>query len=135
MLTTIERVLLLQDLDLFRFATTEHLAQLAALCQDLEFPAGKVLAPDDLPENHLFLAVRGALRSVGNGSEVRSLLSRKPLNLWEFFAGTQLRAKFETAEDSLLLVVPREEMEDLLSAEPELCMALLKHMAQERVSG
>lgn len=133
-MTTIERVLLLQDLELFRFASTEHLAQLAALCQDLEFPAGKVLRSGDLPEEHLFLAVRGALRSVEDGHDGRALIIRKPLNLWEFFAGRPLPLQLETAEDCLLLAVAREEMEDLLTAEPELCMALLKHMAQEHVS-
>ena len=36
MLNVIEKVLLLQDLDLFRFAYSEHLAQLASICRETE---------------------------------------------------------------------------------------------------
>ena len=43
MLTVIEKVLLLQDLDLFQYAYTEHLGQFASICRESELSQDTIL--------------------------------------------------------------------------------------------
>ncbi|HLU99893.1 MAG TPA: cyclic nucleotide-binding domain-containing protein [Acidobacteriota bacterium] len=130
MLTTIERVLMLQELDLFRFATTEHVAQFASIANEryLE-PRENLFRPGD-SSDHLLLVVRGRVQLfTARGDELR-VVEQAPLNLWEFFAQARLDYEARAIDHCLVLYASTENVEELLTGEPEFCYAVLRHLAR-----
>lgn len=128
MLTTIEKVLLLQDLDLFSLATTEHLAQLAALCRESNPGRDEIIFRQADPCSKFYLLVEGKV-SLQDGAQ--SLIVEKcGLDFWSFFAQTQHRMTARAVEECVVLAAGSEDVVDLLTAEPEFCWAILRYLAR-----
>lgn len=130
MLTTIERVLMLQELDLFRFATTEHVAQFASIASERYLsPRVSVFRPGD-GSDHFLLVVRGRVKLFNaQGEEVR-VVEQAPLNLWEFFAQARVDYEARTMDHCVILYASTENVEELLTGEPEFCFAVLRHLSR-----
>ncbi|MEE8586547.1 MAG: Crp/Fnr family transcriptional regulator [Acidobacteriota bacterium] len=130
MFKTIEKVLLLHEVDLFSLAQTEHLGELAAVCQVREVQVGKILFKAGEPSKRLRILVEGRVR-LGEGEEVRELSSVSSLDEWAFLAEAGHSCRAEAVQDSVLLEISFEDLSDILTAEPELCLALLRYLARQ----
>ncbi|MDA2937830.1 Crp/Fnr family transcriptional regulator [Acidobacteria bacterium AH-259-A15] len=133
MLTTVEKVLLLQDLDFFRFAYSEHLAQLASICQEKEIPKDTLLFRKGEPYPTLYLLVKGRV-SLELGEGKTNTAEKRVLDFWPFLAEGKHQVTAQAAEDCVLLAVPFKDMVDLLTAEPELCWAIMRYVARRALS-
>ncbi len=130
MFKTIEKVLLLHEVELFSLALTEHLSELAAVCQVREVPTGKVLFEEDDPCSKLLVLVEGRVR-LGQGGNARQASTVSSLDEWAFLAEAAHSCRAEALEDSVLLEISFEDLSDILTAEPELCLALLRYTARQ----
>ena len=136
MLTTIEKLFLLQDVDLFSEASTDHLTLLAELCEDHLVQAGrKVLqAGDTCPQ--LYLLVEGRVR-LGAPDDPDGLKSeeveRSALNFWNCLVGSPQTRNAVCTTDSRFLIIRSEDLLDVLTTEPGLSLAILRrHAAAHR---
>ena len=127
MLTTIEKVLLLQDLGILSFAATDHLAQLAPLCREKTYPPGETLVRKGDPHSELCLLVQGRVRL--EDSENQETIEKCALDFWSCLAQGAHEVTARSVEDCTVLWVPFEDLVDLLSSEPELSWAILKYHA------
>ncbi len=129
MLNVIEKVLLLQDLDLFRFAYSEHLAQFASICRETEVEKEIILfrEGEDCKRFHLLINGEVALET---GGKVAGSVKQGGLDTWSFFAENPYSCTARALTECKLLTVSFEEMADLLTAEPEFCWAILKYLAR-----
>jgi len=128
MLTVVERVLLLQDMDILDSARTEDLAKFAAICREIEVPAGTILFREGESSRTLHLLIRGRVSLEANSGET-TVVERGGVDIWSFFADTEQQYTAQALEECLFLMVSFEEMEDLLTAEPELCWAITRRLA------
>jgi CRP-like cAMP-binding protein len=129
MTTIIEKVLQLQDLDTFRFAYTEHLAQLASICREEEHAEGDPLFQRGEACNTLHLLVEGKVNlALESGKSVT--VQKCSLDQWSFFAHSDYQYSATCAENCLLYTVSYQAMVDLLTAEPEFSWALTRHLAE-----
>ena len=128
MLTVVERVLLLQDMDIMGFAQTEYLAQFAAICREIEVTAGMTLFREGEIGRILYLLIRGKVFLEKDGEE-QCVVDRGGLDIWSFFADSEQHYTARAVEESLLLTVSFEEIVDLLTAEPEFCWAITRQLA------
>lgn len=129
MTTIIEKVLQLQDIDIFRFTYTEHLAQLASICQESEYEAGYLLFRKGETCRTFHLLVEGQV-SLEFESGGKATVQECALDEWSFFAQAHHRYSATCLESCLLYTVSFEEMVDLLTAEPEFCWAITRHLAE-----
>jgi len=129
MLNVIEKVLVLQDLDLFRFAYSEHLAQFASVCRETEVGKEIILfrEGEDCKRFHLLISGEVALET---GGEVVESVKQGGLDTWSFFSESPCSCTARALTECKLLTVSFEEMADLLTAEPEFCWATLKYLAR-----
>jgi CRP-like cAMP-binding protein len=135
MLTVIEKVLLLQDLDLFQFAYTEHLARIAGISRDISVNGNTILFREGEPGGRLHLLLKGSVVLEAEGRRCGPV-SSGALDCWSFFSDQPYRFTARALEDCTLLTVSYEDMVDLLTGEPELCWAILKRLAhRERDTG
>lgn len=129
MLTTIERVLLLQDLDLFQFASTEHLAQFAAVCEEAEIPARQTVFRQGERASKLYLLVEGKVRLESKDSQNR-IAEKTALEFWSFLAEGNFKVTAQTLENCTFLAISFGEVLDLLTAEAEFCWAILRYLSR-----
>lgn len=129
MLTVIEKVLLLQDLDFFRLAETEHLAQLAENCNGVDLSRGTLLFRRGDRSDPLFLLVYGRL-SLDDGAGRSREVSRGVIELISFFSEGARETTGRAVADSRLLTVSFEAMADLCSTEPQFCWAVARELAR-----
>lgn len=128
MLTTIEKVLLLQDEELFQFVYTEHLSHLAAIAKESAVKPGVMLFREGEPCRMINIVVEGLVRVEQGGRLVREV-QKGGLDCWSFFSESSHYFSATTVKHTQILSVSFEGFTDLLTAEPEFCWAILKRLA------
>lgn len=129
MLKTIEKVLLLQDLEMFHFASTEHVAHLANISQQSRFGPGETIFRKSIKTDQLYLLVRGEAE-IQLGDQTLGVKSKTALNLWSFLARTETEITAVAVDSCLVLTAPWDDVNDILISEPDFSSALLQYLAQ-----
>lgn len=62
MLTTVEKVIFLQEIDIFESTTTEDLAHIAAITDEVEFKKDQVVFKEGEFSDALYLVIDGRIR-------------------------------------------------------------------------
>ncbi len=127
MLTTIEKVLLLQDVALFSSASADHLAQLAQLCQEKMYKAGQTLFQNGEPHSEFFLLVEGSVRLENQENE--ETVEKCALEFWSWVGQTPHEVSAQCVDDCTVLLLSFQDMVDLLCGEPGLSWVILQHLA------
>ena len=124
----IERVFLLQRVDVFTDMPSHHLARIALLAREVEAQAGAVLLHAADVADAMYVVVEGELRAEhddmsrpieeGEGVGALALLDDEPI-------GVDVRAVRPTR----LLRLTRHDLADLLHDHPDLAVSLLRGVA------
>jgi CRP-like cAMP-binding protein len=128
MLKTIEKALLLQEIDVLRFASADHLIQLAEAGQEQIFRKGDSVVRTGEPSRTLYLLLLGCAASEGVGG---CRLEKTAVNLSACLAGAPQTCDYVCLEDCTFLSIGTLDLLDLLAGEPELSLALLKYFASK----
>ncbi|GAB4123190.1 MAG: hypothetical protein Kow001_20840 [Acidobacteriota bacterium] len=128
MMTVIEKVLLLQDFELFRQANSEHLAQLAAVAKVIDVEKDSILFRQGETARNLLLLLEGSVVLEDGGAQAPAH-GREALDCWSFFSQNLHRYTARTTEPCRLLSVSLDDMVDLLTSEAEFCLTLLRELA------
>jgi CRP-like cAMP-binding protein len=128
MMTVIEKVLLLQDLELFRQASSEHLAQLAAVAKVIDVEKDSILFRRGETARNLLLLLEGTVM-LEDGTTQSPVQGREALDYWSFFSQNPHRYTARTTGQCRLLSVSLDDMVDLLTSEAEFCWALIRELA------
>jgi ATP:ADP antiporter, AAA family len=128
MLTTVEKILLLKDLDAFTLASTDHLALVASVCTEQSAGPGTLLfRPGEVPRC-VHLLVQGDVRlQKADGTE--TIERNCALDLWHCIAGKNYNLQATCITKCSLLLLPSQELFDILSSEPDLSLAILRRVA------
>lgn len=126
MLRAIEKALLLQEVDLLRYATADHLMLLAEAGREVSFRKGELIVRAGSPPTTLYLLLRGRAAFDEAGGQA---LEKTALNFYFCIAGAEHTAGCLCLEDCTALALERPDLLALLAGEPELPLALLKYYA------
>ena len=124
MLKAIEKALLLQEMDLLRFASADHLMLLAEAGREETYKKGGLMVRTGSPASTLYLLLRGRVAS--EEAEGQSL-EKTAVNFHSCLAGEENTAGCVCLEDCTVLAIERTDLLALLAGEPELSLALLKY--------
>ncbi|HZZ84545.1 MAG TPA: cyclic nucleotide-binding domain-containing protein [Anaeromyxobacteraceae bacterium] len=127
-MTTVEKVLWLQKLDLFAGAPGEDLVAVAAAVEEVEAAPGEVLARAGEPGGALHLLTEGKLRVRSGGASVEVPPGRA-FGALEVFAPAPWSATVEAAAPSKLLRLERDDLDGILAGRPALARSLLAALA------
>ena len=81
--TVVEKVLLLQNVDLLSAARTEDLAVLASIADEVLYPAGATAFQEGQPADGLYVVIRGDLLLTRNRKEVDRVGEKSALGAWD----------------------------------------------------
>jgi ATP:ADP antiporter, AAA family len=125
----IEKVFLLQQVDLLRDARGAHVALLASIAQEMEAAPGTVIIPAGEVASAMFVVTRGAveLRGVGHHLVVGP---EHAFGTWALIDDEPIQVEARAVEHSRLLRVTRDDFHDLLADHPEIGIGMLRGLAR-----
>ncbi len=129
MLTTIDKVLFLQQVEIFRNLSKEALHLISELVLEKEFNAGEVIFEQDAPSDSIYLIKSGSVQLASSGKPIMVLKEKDHLGIWSVLAEQLTIVKATAIEDSLLLKINRDDFFVLLSDYSEINQSLVRGMA------
>jgi ATP/ADP translocase len=125
----IEKIFLLQQIDLLQGARAGHVALLASIAEELDVEADRVVLADGAVPDAMYVVTRGSIRLQGVGNDLVAGPSHA-FGTWALIDDQPSRVEARTMERCRLLRVTREDFHDLLADHPELAIGLLRGLAQ-----
>lgn len=126
MLTTIEKVIFLQNIDVFAEVPTEQLAVLASIAEEVDFMAGEVIYNEDDPSDALYLVLDGTVRLHRGEQEITQATNKDAFGAWALFDEEPRVVTATVMEDAQLLRVDREDFVDLLADNVQIAQGVMK---------
>ena len=132
-LSPIDKVLCLQSVDVFKHATTEMLAVIGSIAQEMTVDKGRVIFSEDDISDAMYVVVSGRVRLDKASREILIVSAGQSFGTWALF---DIQPRLMTAtslEDVHLLKIHSEDFYDLLSDHDDITPAIFRAVI-ERVN-
>jgi hypothetical protein len=126
----IEKVFLLQKIDLLQDARSSHLALLASIAEEVEVDARTVLIRQDEPTDALYVVIDGAVELEGVADQSLRAGEGRAFGTWALIDEAPSLVTATACEPSRLLRITRSDFYDLLADHSELALGLLQGLAR-----
>ena len=126
----IEKVFLLQQVDLLRGATTQQLALLASIAEEMATDPGDMLLRRGEPTDAMHVVVEGSVELCGAGEQLAVARHGTAFGTWALIDEAPALVDARVAEAGRLLRITRGDFDDLLADHPELSLGLLRGLAR-----
>ncbi len=131
MLSPIEKVLLLQNVEVFAEVPTDQLAALAAIAREMSVLSGdEVYRENDSPDA-LYLVLEGHVRLHQGDREVTTAAKLTSFGTWALFDDEPRVLTATATEDTKLLRIDRNEFNDLLSDDVRIAKGIIRTVARK----
>ncbi len=128
MLTTVEKVIFLQDIDVFQSISTSDLAYLAAITEEMEADEGSVLFKEGDASDSMFMVIEGTVRLLRNDAEVMTAGFKDVFGTWALFDDEPRMVRAEVTERARLLRIDKDDFIDLLADHVQITQGVFKAM-------
>jgi len=128
MLTTIEKVIILQEVDIFQHLSTENLAHLATIAEEVEFPKDATIFKQGGIADSMYMVLSGKVLLDQDGREVMIASENDAFGTWALFDDEPRVVNATTLEHSHLLRIDEEDFLDLLSDNVRITQGVLKSL-------
>jgi len=125
-LTPVDKVLCLQSVDVFKHATTEMLAFIGSIAQEVLAPKGHVIFRENDVSDAMYAVVTGRVRLDSSGKEVITAGSGQSFGTWALFDNPPRVMTATALEDVHLLKIRSEDFYDLLSDHDEITPVIFR---------
>ncbi len=131
MLTVIEKVIFLQNVEEFSEVSTEQLAHIAAIAEEVSFPHGETIYKDQDPAETTYLILEGQVRLHRNDLVVKVAGSNETFGSWALFDDEPRMTSATAIEETRALRIDKEEFIDLLADNVQITQGILKAMVKK----
>lgn len=126
----IEKVFLLQKIDLLHDARSAHLALLASIAEEVEADPGTVLIRQDEPTDALYLVIDGRVELEGVANQRLEATDGQAFGTWALIDEAPSLVTAGVLVPTRLLRITRTDFYDLLADHSELALGLLQGLAR-----
>ena len=126
MITTVEKVLFLKSIDLFRALPSDELAQIAEIAEEQPLAAGDPVFGEGEPGDALYLIVDGRVKVHKGDKQLVQLGVRDVFGEMAVLDSEPRSASVTVVEDAVLLKIGRDDFRDILTERPEIAMGVMK---------
>lgn len=126
MLTIVEKVIFLQNVEVFAGIPTEQLSYLAAIAEEQQYPAGEVIYKYEEPSDALYVVLEGRVRLHRGDDEITVAGPNESFGTWALFDDQARVATATPIEDTKVLRIDREDFIDLLTDHVAITEVVLK---------
>ncbi len=124
--TVVEKVIFLQNVDVFASVPTEQLAYVAAIAEEVSFLQGDVVYQLGDATDSLYVVVDGKVRLHRDSEEIMAAGARDAFGTWALLDDEPRVATATVEEDARLLRVDRDDFMDLLADHSEITQGVFK---------
>jgi len=128
MFTTIEKVILLQSVDVFSDVASEQLAYLAAISEEASYLKDDVVYAEGEMSDSLYLVIEGKVRLHRGADDILVAGRNDAFGTWALFDDEPRVATATIVEDARLLRIDREDFLELLSDHTEITQGVFKNI-------
>lgn len=126
MLTVVEKVIFLQNVDVFTEVSTENLALVASIAQEIHCERDELVYKELDQSDAMYLVLEGAVRLHRAEVEVTVAYGKEAFGTWSLF-DDEVRVTSATCQtESRLLRIDKEEFIELLADNVEITRGVLK---------
>jgi len=126
MISTVEKVLFLKSIDLFRALPSEELAQIAEIAEEQPLAAGDQVFAQGEPGDALYLIVEGTVKVHLGQRELARLGQRDVFGEMAVLDSEPRSASVTAVEDAVVLRIGRDDFRDIIGERPEIAMGVMK---------
>lgn len=130
MITTVEKVLFLKSIDLFRALPGEELAQIADIAEEVPVGAGDVVFAEGDPGEALYIVVEGRVQVLKGDRKLAELGERECFGEMSVLDSEPRSATVSAVTEAMLLKIGREEFKDILGERPEIAAGIMKVLSR-----
>jgi CRP-like cAMP-binding protein len=126
---------LIASVPLFAGLSKKEIGQVAALADELDFKAGKVLIREGQPGREFFVLVEGGIEVTQAGT---AIATGKPGDFFgeiSLITDTPRTATVTTTEPSVALVITDRDFRTLVKKSPEIAVKILKAVGERLPAG
>jgi CRP-like cAMP-binding protein len=124
-LNIVEKVIVLEGVDLFHNVKPEQLARIATIAQEVKFPPRQTILEAANPLEALYVIVDGAVELSREGEVLTTARQNEVLGAWALFEENDpMPVSARAVEDTRLLRIGRDDFYDLLSDNSEITSAI-----------
>ena len=126
MLTVIEKVVVLQTIDLFAEVPSEQLALLAAIAEEVRYASGEIVYEEADPPDALYLVLTGKVRLHRGEEEIATAGSKETFGVWALFDDEPRVATATVVDAAEMLRIDKDDFIDLLADHVQIAEGVLK---------
>jgi CRP/FNR family transcriptional regulator, cyclic AMP receptor protein len=130
MTSVIEKVILLQNVDLFSEVPTEQLAYPAAIAESRRFDADDVIYRQDDPSDAMYLVLSGRVRLSRDGTEVTTAVPLQAFGTWALFDDEPRVATAVALQTTEVLRIDRQDFVDVLADNVRVTQSILRTVSR-----
>lgn len=130
MLTTVERVLFLQEIEIFKLTSTEDLAHIAAITDEILLEQDKDIFKEGDISDSLYLVIDGKVCLKKEEQIVMNAGPKDSFGTWALFDDEPRIVTATTLESTRLLRIDRDDFYELLSDHTRITQGLLKTLSK-----
>ena len=130
MITTVEKVLFLKSIDLFRALPGEDLAQIAEIAAEVPVSAGDLVFSEGELGDSLYIVVEGRVRIFRGDKVITEMGERAVFGEMSVLDSDPRSASVAAVKESLLLKIGREEFKEILVERPEISLGIMKVLSR-----
>jgi hypothetical protein len=131
MLSPIEKVLLLQNVEIFAEVPTDQLAALAAIAREVSVLSGDTVFLENDSPDALYLVLEGHVRLHQGEREVTRASKLTTFGTWALFDDEPRVMTATATEDTRLLRIERNEFNDLLSDDVRIAKGIIRTVTRK----
>ena len=130
MLSVVEKVIFLQDVDVFEYATTEDLSHIAMITEEITKASEVDIYRTGDNSDAMYLVIDGKVRLHRNNTEVMIAHRKDVFGTWALFDDEPRVVTATTLEETRLLRIERDDFFDLLADHSLITEGILKSLAK-----
>ena len=130
MLTTVEKVIFLQDVDIFKYTNTEDLAYIAAITEEVEFKSNQIIFKEGEVSDAMYVVIEGKVKLSRDDQIILTAKHKDVFGTWALFDDEPRVVTAVPLEDSSLLRIDKEDFIDLLADHVRITQSILKTMVK-----
>jgi CRP-like cAMP-binding protein len=126
MLTVVEKVIFLQNVDVFSEVSTENLALVATIGHEVEYSAGERIYEELAPSDAMYVVIEGEVRLHRGDVNVTRAVETEAFGTWSLFDDEHRVTSATAVRRTVLLCVSKDDFIELLADNVEITQGVLK---------
>jgi CRP-like cAMP-binding protein len=131
-MTLIEKVLILQEVELFSSLSPEQLSRIGIIARELEAAPGHILFREKARSDSIYIIIHGKVIFELNGEAVHVAAEKEVVGTWALVDDDPMAVTAIVKEQAHLLQITREDFFDLLADHSEIMQSIF-HILVRRI--